>query len=273
MMDSPVSGKTNEIERRKIMKCLRCSVLVMVLLLSLAFAVDLFASEPKVSGNASIDVLSNYVWRGQKLTNSWVVQPSVGITYGGFGANIWANYDSDSKIDEGDGHGEFTETDLTLSYNYSIDRWTLSAGYIYYALNGANDTQEIYLSTSYSTLLNPTLTVYYDYDEGDGAFIVASISQSFEVFKGSNLKLGASASYNIENKVLGFDKDGEEFSNFYNAEVSAGLSIPVTKSISITPKVAYSFPLSNDAKEAIKAISDDADKDILYGGINITLSF
>jgi len=59
--------------------------------------------------------MSNYVWRGQKLSNSWVIQPLVGITYGSFGANIWANYDSDSKIDEGDGHGEVTETDVTLN--------------------------------------------------------------------------------------------------------------------------------------------------------------
>jgi hypothetical protein len=255
------------------MRKVRGSMIILMFLLQAVFTVSVFAAEPKVSGTASVDILSNYVWRGQKLTNSWVIQPSVGITYGGLGANIWANYDSDSKINEGDGHGEFSETDLTLNYNFSLEKWNFGLGYIYYALNGANDTQEVYLSASFSTLLNPTLTVYYDYDEGDGAFIVASISQPFEVFKGSNLKLGASASYNIENKVMGFDKDGEEFSNFYNAEVSAGLSIPVTKLVIITPKVAYSFPLSNDAKEAIKAISDDADKDILYGGINITLSF
>jgi hypothetical protein len=72
---------------------------------------------------------------------------------------------------------------------------------------------------------------------------------------------------------MGFDKDGKDFSNFYNAELSSFLSVPVYKSIAITPKVAYSFPLSNDAKEAIKKISDDGKKDILYGGINVTLSF
>lgn len=38
-------------------------------------------------------------------------------------------------------------------------------------------------------------------------------------------------------------------------------------------KVAYSLPLSSDAKEAIKGLGDDGGKDILYGGINITLSF
>jgi hypothetical protein len=255
------------------MRTLKTSIVILMILLGIGLSRNVYAADPKVSGIASVDVLSNYVWRGQKLSNSWVIQPSVGITYESFCANIWANYDSDSKIDEGDGHGEISETDLTLNYSFSVEKWSFSAGYIYYAFTGANDTQEVYLSASYSTLLNPTLTIYYDYDEGNGAFVLAAISHSFDVLKGSSLKLGASASYNINNKVMGFDENGDDFSNFYNGEISAGLSIPVTKAISIAPKMAFSFPLSDDAEEAIRGISDDGDKDILYGGINVTLSF
>jgi len=254
------------------MKGLRA--LTLTLGLTIVSAVGtVYAEETKTSGYASVDVLSNYVWRGQKLTNSWVIQPSVGITYGVFGANIWANYDSDSKIDEGDGHGEFTETDLTLSYARSVDKWTFGAGYIYYALNNANDTQELYMSAGYNMILKPSLTIYYDFDEGNGAFVLASVGHSFEVAKGINGNLGASASYNINNKVMGFDENGDDFSNFYNGELSTSVNIPVWKAIAITPKIAYSFPLSNDAEDAIRKISDDGDKDIFYGGINITLSF
>ena len=254
------------------MKRLR-SVIVGVIISLVISAGSLYAEEIKASGYGSVDVLSNYVWRGQKLSNSWVVQPSVGITYGGFGANLWGNYDADSKIDEGDDHGEFTETDITLNYSHSIEKLTLTAGYIYYALSGANDTQEMYVSAGYDMLLKPALTVYYDFDEGNGAYIVASIGHSFEVAKDINLNLGASASYNIKNTVMGVDKDGKDFSNFYNAELSSSVNIPVWKAISVTPKVAYSFPLSSDARHAIRGISDDGDTDIVYGGINVTLSF
>jgi hypothetical protein len=160
------------------MRSLKTIFIAMVFMFCFSIS-SLYAEEPKVSGTASVDVISNYVWRGQKLSNSWVIQPSVGITYGGLGANIWANYDSDSKIDEGDGHGEVTETDVTLNYTHSISRLTLTGGYIYYALSGANDTQEIYLSAGYDTLLKPTLTIYYDFDEGNGAFIVASIGHHY----------------------------------------------------------------------------------------------
>jgi len=254
------------------MKSLRALVLALVFAIICA-TTSVYAEELKTSGYASVDVMSNYVWRGQKLSNSVVVQPSVGISYGVFGANIWSNYDSDSKIDEGDGHGEFNETDMTLSYTRSVDKWTFGAGYIYYALNNAKDTQELYLSAAYDILLKPALTVYYDFDEGNGAFIVASIGHSFDVGSGLNLNLGASASYNINNKVMGFDEDGDDFSNFYNAELSSSLNIPVWKAITVTPKIAYSFPISNDAEDAIENISDDGDKDIFYGGVNIALSF
>jgi hypothetical protein len=253
------------------LKTLSLSV-VLTLLIS---AGSLYAGETKTSGYASVDVMSNYVWRGQKLSNSWVVQPSVGITYGSFGINLWSNYDSDraEATSKDTGHGEFTETDITLNYSYAIDKWNLVAGYIYYALDAANDTQELYVSAGCDILLKPALTVYYDIDEGNGALIVASIGHSFELAKGYDLNLGASASYNINNKVMGLDKDGKDFSNFYNGELSSSLSIPVWKAITVTPKVAYSFPLSNNAKNAISSISDDGDKDIFYGGINITLSF
>ena len=254
------------------MKGVRALGLAIVLALFVSIG-SVHAEDIKTSGYASADIMSNYVWRGQRLSNSWVIQPSVGITYGVFGANIWANYDSDSKIDEGDGHGEFNETDVTLSYTRSLDKWTFGAGYIYYALNNASDTQELYLSAAYDVLLKPSLAVYYDFDEGNGAFLVASIGHSFDVGSGLNLNLGASASYNINNKVMGFDEDGDDFSNFYNAELSSSLNIPVWKAITVTPKIAYSFPISNDAEEAVKNISDDGDKDIFYGGVNIALSF
>ena len=236
---------------------------------------SVYAEEPKVAGFASVDVMSNYVWRGIKVSNSWVVQPSVGIGYGGFAANIWGNYDSDvaESTSSSTGHGEMTEVDFTLSYTKSFDKLTLGGGYIYYAFDGFNDTQEVYATAAYDTLLSPALTVYYDYDEGNGAFIIASIGHTFKLPKDMGLKLGALASYNIENGIMGFDKDGDKFSNFYNAELNAALTIPLTKALSVTPKMAYSFAISNDAKDAMKGLANDGRHDILYGGLNLTLSF
>lgn len=249
------------------MKKIRIAVIGTIMMIC-AFAGIGYAEGPKTSGYASVDVMSNYVWRGQKLTDSWAIQPAVGITYGSFGANIWANYDVDLT--------EVTETDITLSYTRSWDKFTFGAGYIYYAFDGFDDTQELYLSAAYDMLLSPKITLFYDFDEGDGAFIIASIGHSIDLSgmtKGAALNLGASASFNIKDGIMGRDADGEKFTNFYNGELSAALTIPVADNISITPKLAFSFPLTDDAKDAIKGVSYDQDSSIVYGGINLTLSF
>jgi hypothetical protein len=248
------------------LKSIILAVVIMVSISSIAYAEGSAPAEaPKLSGSASVDVMSRYVWRGMTLSNKFVVQPSIGITYEGFGANIWGNYDTDLS--------KSTEVDYTLSYNFSVDKLSLGVGYIYYALVGVPDTQEIYFSVGYDTILKPTLTYYQDIQEGKGGFLVASIGHSIELSKDVNLNLGASASYNFKNAVMGFDRNGNKFNNLYNAEVSASVNIPVSKAIVVTPKAAYSFALSNDAKDAISGFSVDGKKNIFYGGVNLTLSF
>ena len=245
-------------------------VLILMFVMVSVFALTVNAETAK-SGSASADFMSNYVWRGIKLSNSGVIQPSVGITSGGYGANLWANFDTHTN--------EHNETDLTVNYANSVEKFSYDAGYIYYALDGSgddgagNDTQEIYLSLGADVILAPSLTVYYDFDEGEGAFIVAAIGHSFALPKGFAVDLGASASYNADNLVMGTDAKGKDFSAFYNGELSASVTIPVAKDISVAPMIAYSFPLSTDAEDAIEAMSDDAESDILYGGLNVSLSF
>jgi hypothetical protein len=235
----------------------------------LAMAAVVFLALPvraaETSADGSVGIFSSYVWRGITIHEDMAVQPSVGLSYDGFGANLWTDWNGDTE--------EHVETDLTLSYSFSIEKASLEVGYIYYALDGFADTQEFYVSAGYDVLLSPSLTLYWDFDEGEGAFLVASIGHSFELPHDIALNLGASASVNLENSVMGLDSDGEDFSNFYNGEFSASLSIPITDAIYIEPMVAYSFSLSDDAENAIKSLSDGGDDDVFYGGATVGLSF
>lgn len=236
-----------------------------VLTLVLVACLSLPAWAVETSTDGSVGIFSSYVWRGITIHKDVAVQPSVGLSYGGFGANLWSDWNGDSD--------EMVETDLTLSYSLSIEKLSLEAGYIYYGLDGFKDTQELYASASYDVLLSPSLTLYWDFDEGDGAFLVASIGHSFALPHDIALNLGASASVNLENSVMGQDENGDDFSNFYNGEVSASLSIPIMEAVSIEPMVAYSFSLSNDAENAISSLSDGGDNDVFYGGATLSLSF
>jgi hypothetical protein len=237
--------------------------IVLTALLVACLSVPAWAVETSTEG--SVGIFSSYVWRGITVHKDMAVQPSVGLNYGGFGANLWSDWNADA--------GEHVETDLTLSYSFSIEKLSLEAGYIYYGLDGFDDTQEFYASASYDVLLSPSLTLYWDFDEGDGAFLVAAIGHSFELPHDMALNLGASASVNLENSVMGQDSSGDDFSNFYNGELSASLSIPIIEAVSIEPMVAYSFALSDDAKDAIGSLSDGGDNDVFYGGAALSLSF
>ena len=223
------------------------------------------AETVETSGSASVDVLTNYVWRGQNLGDDGVIQPSIGITYGNFGFNYWANQDMETN--------EGNETDLTINYTTIAGKVALDFGYIYYALDGVEDTQEVYISAALDTFLSPSLIYYYDWDEGEGGFAVLSVGHSISLSDKAALNLGALASYNFSNEIMGYDNSGDEFSGLYNGEVTASVSYALNENISIEPKVAYSFSLSDDAEDAIKAISADGDDSIAYGGINLSLSF
>ncbi len=248
------------------MKNLKMVFTVATLLVGLTLS-QAFGETLNKSATGSVGVFSNYVWRGQKLSNSVVVQPSVELTYGNFNMGLWANLDPDYSDEL-----EHTETDLTLEYDFSVDKLSISTGYIYYGLEGVPDTQEVYLSVAYESIVNPSLTVYYDFDEGDGVFIVASIGKTLEFPTGISLELAASASYNYNNKIMGLNSKGNDFSDFYNGEVSAALNIPVAENIAVAPTISYSFPLTHDAEQAIESASNDGDSEILYGGLNISLS-
>jgi hypothetical protein len=227
--------------------------------MGIAFSV-LNSEAAETSASASVDVMSSYMWRGFQLHEDAAIQPSVGITYGSFGINLWSDYNTETK--------EAAETDLTLNYTFSMDKLSFDAGYIYFGLDNATDTQEVYLSIAYDTVLSPALTIYYDFDEGKGSFIEASIGHDIAVGSDMTLSLGASASYNADSAyaIGGYDE-------LHNANLSAALSIPVNNEISITPMIAYSTDLSDEAEAAIKALSADNESEFFYGGVNFALSF
>lgn len=229
----------------------------------------------EAEGSVSVDVLSNYVWRGQNLANdSGVIQPGLDISAkNGLAVGYWANYDMNTN--------QNSETDLTVSYSRDYGKLSTSVGYIHYGFDGAEDTAEIFVSLSYDTFLSPSLAIYHDIDEGHGQFVVFSLGHSFNLgnFYGKDvaLNLGASAGYNFKNEIMGNNAKGKQFNDFYNGEVTASLTIPVTKSITIEPKIAYTSELSDDADEAIEAVNiasgTGQDTEVLYGGVNITATF
>ena len=153
---------------------------------------SLYAEEAKVTGSASIGVFNKYIFRGYELSaGSVVVQPSVGISYKNFSASFWGNIDSDenptqSFVPDREGQKSFNETDLTLSYTYAIDKLSLTGGYIYYGTKYAAETEELFLTAGYDTLLKPTLSVYRDITEYPGTYVNIAVAHSLPLVRTSH---------------------------------------------------------------------------------------
>ncbi len=238
-----------------------------------------FAGDEKPTAELEMSVLSQYIWRGQELSqDSLVLQPSLTVEYKGFGFNLWGNLDTETVLED---TNNWNETDMTLYYGTNIGPVGVTGGYIYYALDGIDDSQEVFLSASLDTFLNPTITVYREFAHSPSWYITAEVSHSFALPYDMSLDLGAQASYLKSNDATAYPEisghgipTGDKFSNLHDGTISAALNIPVDRYVTVTPQVYWTFPLSGDAADEMDYRSVDGnDNNFVYGGISINFSF
>lgn len=244
------------------------------MLSGLAFAAE--AEEDKPTANLTVGAYSQYIWRGFELSkDSIVVQPSMTVGYKGFSANLWGNLDTDPYSSTTDETNNWNETDMTLAYGWEMGPMAYSVGYIYYSLDSAHDSQEFFASAALNTLLKPTLTVYRDTDFYPGWYTTLGISHSFPVQGDITLDLGAQVSYLKASASSPYkEADGSKYSNFHDGMLSVGLTVPVNKYITVAPKLSYTFALSNDAQDLMKAASKNGNDDsFFYGGVAVSMAF
>jgi hypothetical protein len=213
---------------------------------------------------ASGSLLSHYIWRGLRLSEGGVFQPSVTVGAKGFSANLWANYQFDPK--------SWTEVDFTGAYAGQKGKVNFEAGFIHYGVNEGLDSDEIYGSVGHSDILNPSFKMYVDVNAGKGSYLQAGLEPSIPLGKDFSLNFKAFAGYVLKNSYMGLNDDGREFSNFYNADFQASLTIPLSKRFSLEPMLGYSTALSRNARQAIKNDSVSSHGETLYGGATLTFS-
>lgn len=237
--------------------------------------------EPKPYSSASAAFLSKYVWRGYELSkDSMVIQPSLTLGYRGFEVNFWGNLDTNDKFIRSE-KTNWNETDLTLSYTYDTGPVKLTGGYIFYALDTAEDSQELFLKIAGNMLLSPTLSIYREVAAYPSWYFNLGVSHSINLTKEITLDLGASIGSQISDtdKIVKYSSDlqplPEKYSDLHlhDGNISVGLTIPFGKYFALKPMVAYSAAIADGAKNRIKATSLSNNYDFFYGGITLTASF
>ena len=164
-------------------------------------------AQDKVELSANFDVVSTYLWRGQKLGNA-NLQTSVAVAYKGFSLSAWSPIAFDGKDND--------EIDLTLAYetgNFSVsvtDYWmseignehTIEAQLGYdFGFMGVNWYTNVYGDdkeyASYISLIAPFSLIGLDWEAEVGATPWGTDYYGTDKFSVCDLSLGASKEFNI----------------------------------------------------------------------------
>ena len=181
---------------------------VLLLMAAITLPVTTMAQD-KVEFSGNIDVVSAYLWRGQKLGNA-SLQTTAAVAYKGFSFTAWSTIAFDGK--DGD------EIDFTLAYennNFSVsltDFWmseignehTLEAQLGYdFGVVGVNWYTNVYGDdkeyASYFTLTAPFSLIGLDWEAEVGATPWGTEYYGTDKFSVCDLSLGASKEINIGN--------------------------------------------------------------------------
>ncbi len=234
------------------------SVAIVLILAALTVSTPVMAFE--ASADAYVGVYSTYLWRGFDLNeddDDYVIQPGADVSVGNFTFSWWGNVSESS--------GNMNEVDLVIDYSTDLGELvSVSVGNILYNVDGFDDTNELYLGMTLNTILEPTLTVYYDYDEFEAVYTTLGVSHGFDIADKTSLGLGVTASYVSNDDGDVFDDDT---SWLHNLEVSAGVDYALTDSITLSGSVLYSEPLSDDAEDI--ALIDDE----YTAGVSVSYAF
>lgn len=245
-------------------------------------------AEEKPQFSFSVDVLSQYVFRGVAFSrDSAVFQPSVTVSYKGFAANIWGNFDTNEKNPFGAtspnrNNPKWNETDFTLSYSRELFKdFSATVGVIYYALDSntsPDDQFEIFGVLGYKIPhidLGVGVAVYREVSHFPGTYLEWYLSRSFALpFAGASLDLYASWSAEFSNDNAAFPtKDGGKYNSLHAGQLRAAVNFPVTKNITVSPKIIYWYNLGGDSAFAIRNLSWDKNPNHVLGGVSVAATF
>jgi hypothetical protein len=232
------------------------------------------AEEAKIfSANVSAGYFSKYIWRGQNINDTSVLQTNASGSAYGFTGSIWSSIDlTNSSQFAPDNAGEFSEIDYTLDYSHSFSKVGISLGVIQYLFPNTswNSTTEIYGAMSFAVPLSPKITWYRDVNLVDGSYVqitaghtvqkIGKWNDDYYVGLGINGSLAfAGSGYN--KGYFGVEKT--KFNDF-----TFGVSVPFNlKHVTLTPSFNVSTMLDKDIGDVTY------ERNNVWFGLNLSKSF
>lgn len=260
------------------MKKLVVVALAMLAIASTGFAQELVEAEScPISVEGTLDLYSQFVWRGWQRNDEPVAQPAAAVTlemneYGSLNAGVWANYDfTNFKKHDGRADG-FSWIDYTVNYGIDVRDVSFEVGNIWYTYpRGKNEpsTREVYGAVAYNNdFVVPSLAVYYDYDEHDGFYGNFALSKDIEITE--QVKTGVFAALGAGdddyNRSYGLTRD-EALIDF---NLGANVSYAINEIFSVGATLVYTSIVDSGIRNNVDPAQD---KDMLWGGVNLAAAF
>lgn len=231
---------------------------------------------------ASVDVLSDYIWRGKICNGNPVWQPSVTLGYdaGDFGkisANVWASMDLTHRRGTMNASRHacgIQELDYTLAYANSFGPVDIEIGHIWYSFPYGNgrSTEELYGTVAYNNpIVTPSFTAYWDYldtAKNDVSAVYATFALSHEFEPMEKLTVTPSAALNFANHAYTGSAGGTEATDF---TLGVAASYAVTEWLSLGAQINYTWTPSHTLRH--EGYMGEGEHQIAWGGVNATLKF
>ncbi len=242
--------------------------------------------ESALSIELTMDVLSDYVWRGIINNDNPVWQPSVTIgydmgDYGSLSANIWSTFSLTDKRSTGMKSRRAAgcqEIDYTISYAVDLAGFGLEIGHIWYTYpsNDGPSDQDVYASISYENpILTPSASVYWNYSDSAGnddscLYYNVAVAHEFGITDALTFTPSASLGFggNAWSKYAADESTGMELSD---QTTQLALSYAVTDNFSLGAHIDYTWIPSKTLRHA-DYMGRGKDQ-LLWGGISATLTF
>jgi len=234
------------------------------------------------SFEASVDVLSDYIWRGMICNDHPVWQPSVTLGYnagdlGKVSANVWASMDATHRRGTSTNSRRSCgaqEFDYTLSYANSIGPVEFEAGHIWYVFpnNNGHSDQDLYGTVSYNNdYVTPSASAYWNYSDSAGTdpsavYFLFALSRDFTPM--DDLTITPNASLGFGDHAYTGSEGGTELTD---QTLGVAASYAITKWFSVGAQINYTWTPSHTLRH--EGYMGEDKHQILWGGVNVTLKF
>ena len=234
------------------------------------------------SVEVSVDVLSDYIWRGTICNDNPVWQPSVTLGYdaGDFGSasfNAWSSFDATHKRGTSTSSRRSCgaqEFDYTLSYANTVGPVGLEIGHIWYTFpnsNGHSD-QDLYATVSYeNNIVTPSVSTYWNYSDSAGTDVSAvyfSFALSREFSPVEDLTLTPKAEVGFGDHAYTGSAGGTELTD---QTLGFAAKYAFTEWFSVGAQINYTWTPSHTLRH--EGYMGEDKHQILWGGLNATVSF